>query len=191
MATEQTTKLPVQAWRPYAGVPSIAQTQTFVPRGHLDLTVLAGAIDAPGASTNQLLRINATLPVNYAYAIVDISFAITGLSGASNLWDPSASLSFADGNSVTRTFSAMSEMVNSNVMVNGGGALPARVYFPHNLSNMVIRPAEPGQGVVIDIWCQNDTDNDIGYTLDFYCKVLQFSLQQSFEYPVNSPMPVR
>lgn len=174
---------------PFQIPPGMVQQHTAIPRARLIFTIIAGVITAKIATNTTSINITVTLPANFAYMIewasANVSFP-TSTSDADN-FDDIGSFTFQQTN--LGTFARVN-MVAPGIFGVSGNAGSSKIWEPDNayggpLFNLI------GDDVLVNLELN---DNDAGATvvgsLGSIVTVLQYDLQQVFNFPMNFPIPV-
>ncbi len=192
MATVITAPVPLITYQPYAGIADVDAVVTSIPRGHVEVSTFGAAIALSGAGDNQLLRMSVSLPVNFAYAMVDIMASIQASAGLLVDFEDDALMRLEDGLLTARTVIYDLQMTATGVGTIGSGPLGIKVYAPvHSVPNLIIKPSGPTQPVSFLFQVFNPNVEDIAYTFNFYAKFLRFDIDQTLHFGVNAPVPVR
>lgn len=189
MAIETTTLVPVLQFFPWSDTRApLAGSDALRPMGELYSVIVDGVIAAPGASTNQVLRVDTTLPANFVYSLIDISMSMlgVGLATAGN-WENLATCIIFD-------LSASPPVPNKEYGVNlvSDGVAQSDANWIQ-----VWRPASPlptylySGGSIVQTRYTNLTDNDIASSCNFIARFLQYSVAQQYDAGVNTPQLIR
>ena len=186
MAVATTTFTPEPVPFPYSGLPSVSSDLSAMPFGEIRFSVLAGAIDVEAGGDSQLCNVTCNLPLNNAYAVMSIHFSIYGADITE--WESSTDSWFTNGFGSAgqgRDYIAPIPSWNEAIV----GTVKA---FRFDLGNsLVIQPADSVSQPQIRLSLANDTINGSAMAINFHCRVLVFSTEQSYNVAVNAPMPVR
>ncbi len=196
MATVQTDLTPEIIYTGYGGVPDTNRDVSYIPRGHLTAHIFGGVVPLSGIGDNQLVRIDAVLPINYAYAIVDLQVSIVADSGLTMGFMDSGLCRWENVSSGgSRDIVIDFELQGGNDVTMGTGPTVARAYGPvggsKEIFNSILVSHVNGLGPALLTQFFNLTANDIAYSVQYYAKFLQFDVLQVSNWEVNAPLPTR
>lgn len=186
MATDTTTVNPTQTRFSYAGIPAIPADLSPVPRGEIRCYA-TGGIAAPGAGDNQQFVINIDLPVNSAYAVAD--YAVRLLSGDANFNFPASLLGAFTNDVAAATVNVPIDMRSSAEFSTVG--LAGRIYTPVRVPTIVMLPATAQSQVQLHSSAYNTTADDVPYSYVIFARLLEFAIEQSHRWEVNTPQLIR
>jgi len=187
MATVTTTLTPDPRLFLYEGMPDAARQSSVAPVGEVEFIVHDESIASVGAGDNQAIDITCECPVNYAYALLDLSASISGVpTGNTNNWSTALTAFVSDSGFADRTFEWYLCMDNHGVSTNATNK-QFRAYCPQRLPSIVVAGIQPQ----LQIQSFNTTAADSGYNLNLYARFLQFNVNQQHHFEVNTPIPTR
>lgn len=187
MAVDTTTITPTITATPFAGYTQ-SNVDTVGARGVIEASVSAVSIPAPGAGDNQLLKLNITLPPNFAYSMVDYCLELRSSSSVFN-WQDNSVLQINQntaGNGVSRPVGLKS----TGTGLIGSTPQASAYYVPVCPTTALFRGINADSPFIqADFF--NSTANDVEYFVLLYSRFLQFDIEQLRNLEVNSPIPVR
>lgn len=195
MATVTTTITPELARFPYTTPPSAERDLTAMPSAEIRFSTKGTSVAAAGVGDNQDIYWYISLPVGYAYVMLDAAWRIyPQVAGGTLNWGQSALMQISDAVvGADRDFVIPIEMRADGKIV--GGNFESLIYRPMNLPNAILRPGAEVSGgpkaVLCEIDIYNETANDIAVTVSGFFRFLQFDLQQAHNVMANYPIPVR
>lgn len=189
MATVTTTITPTQAPFALAGLPDPERDHSMVPRREMRLYTLAAPIALTGVGDNQQVNIIANLPRNFAWRLIDLSFRIFPGAGDTNGF-PASCLGLIGITNDALSAQLYYPFEMSRTAVAMASNIEYFAYRPLQLPREVWLPPEPNGVVQVGIYMYNTTANDVGYTLDFYGRALEYGVEQAHHWEVNTPQPV-
>ena len=202
----QTTSLTAEAvYNPFTGLSERARANSAIPRAEVYATVNEGAWPAPGAGNTRRLRIIHTLDTNYAYVVVSCHLKARNNVSSFVYADTAAELAITASSKVY--YSTALETYNGTFESTSGtpiGDIPTQNFV--NLGdNEQIRLMELKQKQTGMIFPFNDTNsipsvnlswyeivqNGSAYVIDYNLRLLQFDVDQAYNYLVNQPALTR
>lgn len=174
---------------PFRIPPGADQQTTAIPRARLTYQLKSEALAVKAALDTTSITINCTLPVNFAYtfeyATMDIQIAGSA-DDADNFSDNGRIIvSFADGLGLRQNEFTSLGLINT--LLNVGST---KIWGPVNPYCCPIFNQD-GLSPTISLLV-NDVDADTtgAGTLSCVVTVMQYDLDQVFNYPLNFPLPV-
>jgi hypothetical protein len=192
MAIVTTTITPTGVPFPYAGLSDPLRQFTQGAQSETIFQEVATDIPASGAGDNRRISLICTLPRNFAFAVVDCQIALEGETAAtSNTWPAAFQLKIQNAANETDSTSLIPiELLSGGESGTRSTDDRRRTWTPTKLPGAVVIPAV-GDSVALLLDVINQTANDQAYDLYFYARFLQFTIEQSNHWQVNSPVPVR
>lgn len=188
MAEVITTDTAILTGFPYAGITDLARDISDVPRREVRFAVIDGAIAAGGAGNTQTLRVNCLPEPNFAYVIIE-AFANIDIVGTNNFQAEAVYSITDDRADIARTYFWFNQM-SGTAAVSAGG-VKSKIYRAAQVPQLTVTPAAEGDGMQLQFTFTNFVENDNAYTYDFFCRLLQYDIEQANHFAVNSPSPVR
>lgn len=189
MATVTTTVTSTLTRFPYSGP---RNDESIIPLAEIRAAPSGGStsVAATGAGDNQFVTQTITLPQNYAYALVDLEIEISGAGGGAAINFPQAIFCRFSNAASSASLLVPIEVYNHALARFASVNVPAYVYSAARLPQLVMKP-EAGDAAILELQAFNTTANDGAYTWISFARFLQYSLDQAFDYRVNTPLPVR
>lgn len=172
----------------------IGQNQDFqmpIPRAELLFVINAGAITLAASAEDQDFSISCLLPEGYGYVLSDCSAYLQDAE-VGDIADWSASmhsfLSNSNNADAKRWFAA--QRIQGGDVVGVTSVIGTRAYQLVQASTKIIIPIAGNSGQ-LKVTGFNSTVDGGPMTLYFLAKFLEFDLNQSYHWAVNTPWPVR
>lgn len=190
MATVTTTITPEVNVLPLAGYAEPAANRSYWARGLVFAKSRDETIAASGVGDNQNVNVTLSLPVNFAYVLLDHNVGLVrNTAGATNNFNNDAALSMFNAvASGDRTIDIpLGSYANGEAVAS---ALGVKNYKAWSTWSFPIQAVSGSQ--VTLIWENyNETANDGAYKADVAITLLQYDIEQINHVGVNSPVPVR
>jgi hypothetical protein len=163
----------------------------LAPLGEIFAVVRDGVIAQPGVGDSANVTSNVTLPVNFMYALTDISVDIdvAGLIGDNN-WALRGTAIWFDTVGVTPS----SAKLEFSVGLSSPGAIAQQSGTRAGVSFFPIGPLPNFLQVGGGLWnftFENLTTNDIAANFNFVARFLRYTVAQQFDAGVNTPSLTR
>ncbi len=191
MAVEQTVVTPNPAIFGFQGMPDIVGEQSIVPRGEVVFSVIGGIVAATGVGDSQLLTVGCSLPVNFAYALLEVACELQGADAVD--WDVASLSRWQDDNALPPTGS-QSIRIPVQGLSHGivQSATPSRLWTYGTIPNQIIIPK---QGFAAGVSMANNFTNGnlqgSSMVFDFYARFLMYDVAQAHHWQANTPTPIR
>ncbi len=203
MALDTTSLTAEVIYNPFTGITARARANSAVPRAEVYAVVNEGTWPATGAGDQRRLRIIHTLDTNYAYVIVGAYLKASGsafvnadacaemvITASSSVYYSTALENFdskISDNGTTQIGAVTAERwLNSgyveNIRLLQLREVPAGLIFPFNDTNSI--PS-------INISWYDPTGNQAAATINYNLRLLQFDVDQAYDYIVNQPSLIR
>jgi hypothetical protein len=208
MALITTSLTPEVVYNPFRGLPEQARAISAIPRAEVYVTVDAAGADnwpAPGSGNVRRLRIIHTLDTNYAYVVVSAHLKATS-STAYVAADGYAELAITASSKVyySTALESYNGEADSSSATTAIGSIPWREFIGsgHNKHIRLMELRQKQTGMIFPFndvnsipsvnlsWYESIADGvayDVGYNL----RLLQFDVDQAYNYLVNAPNLVR
>lgn len=168
--------------------------ESIIPTRRIDFVADDVAIAAPGAGNNQLLTVICALPRGFAYRPIDMAVMVDDQGNGGNNFDSSAMTWMRDtAPSSTARRIRYAQMRSPGgikwtdnhialTWVPGGQGppWPAHPWRPYSASEQVY-------------WlfsAYNNTPDDIAYSANVWVSFLEYTIAQSYDWQIHSPVPV-
>ncbi len=181
----------VESYVPYERPPQPAALWTAIPRGLVSFIVDGQQLDLKPINDTFQLKIDATLPPQFAYVFADLNFTLTGSIDFSK-YDNFVNLNLQN---FFRTPSSLALALNGNwisgFQVNGANNQTKTIARMADNSNpwpKMVVVAPPGtSGVLTSFTATNqDSGATVAGIVHFYASWWQFDLEQIRKYPINT-----
>lgn len=188
MALITTTFTPDAITQPFTIFPEPITRFSAMPRAEVHYDIIGGSVTLSGVGDQQAIEVLCFLPVNFAYAIVDLFMDLCIAGTAANTWDRSARCSFNNAN-VGRTISVIfpaqaaedSNTVNSQCLQWVPSTLPK-----------IVQAAPPGiNDPFLHVGIENSELNKGAGTFNFFARFLQYDIEQWHHAEVNDAKLIR
>jgi hypothetical protein len=216
MATIVTTASLKKGYDAFTGLSSGQRTQSGIPRAQLVYTARSATWAAPGAGNDRQLQFDMTLDTNsnYGFVLTDCFVRVENQAAAGTVecsaigavdifpggnivtspWIPTRLISQPSrqnvaGNTAIGTIDA--DYYNS-AFVEPGGTGMRFVLEEQDKPKALIYPYESvGSSSYVRVVLGELAINGAAYVYDFYCRFLQFDIDQSYNYVLNTPQLTR
>lgn len=188
MATTVTTLVPRMDLFGFTSLPGGAQERSAIPRQEVVFNIIDGDITVAAGGADQSLTITCNLPINFAYALMDVHLGINGADAAD--WSNTALGVWTDGDSSDRTIAALFEGTSKGVSQNTSssfGAVTRQYTFGDKPGIILLPKNEPKLVVKVS----NATIDGALMNCHFMARCLMFDISQAHNWEVNTPIPVR
>lgn len=188
MATTTTTVSPQPVPFPYSGMPDVIGEKTGIPRGEISFSEPDGSIIVAESAELQRLNIRCCLPIGYAYVLREMHLSLSGADTADwslfghGIWQDAETASIRKHVMAFPLFSPgvipLETLTRSN-------------YRSVNIPKQVVLPVSTAEGPILIATLVNPVADGTLMKFLFSARFLQYDIEQSFHYSVNSPAPVR
>jgi len=180
----------------FQGLDEVTRPLSHVPRAEMFWQVLNAVVPPPGESNNQRVIINCSLPGNFAYVVSEVHLRTTQTMGGSQQNDGVDAVVAA----VLMDTISLGESTLA-IPFSGTSLFPAeqngRRGFTFDLPKTLIAPypyrtqaSVQNTGLLqFDFFSNFENGGEISVNL--FCRVLQFDIDQLHHFQVNTPTPVR
>ncbi len=189
MATITTALTPTATRLAFIGpAPTIEQWETPIPQAEIAFIEQNAAVIISGVGDNQLISIVAALPRGFAYILAEANMNLN--SADVDAWQDSARFRIKDAGSGPRWTVHQRFEASANVINNATSSFNKVYELVHTpVQKVIIGDLDAAPELVIQV--MNLTTDQAAGTLDFFCRFLQFELNQAYHWAVNTPWPVR
>lgn len=177
--------------RPFAfsGLPATDRELSYAPsreiRCYLDDTIAA-----TGAGDNQRMNVIISLLQGFAYCLVDFSLTIEAAVGATHHFPASCFVNWYNAVSTPGVGLTM-EAVSDNLTYRSTNNQESRTYRIPVVPKAILLPSGPSDQDQFRCESVNQTANDTAYTVSFFARFLEFSVEQAHNWQANTPQSVR
>jgi hypothetical protein len=203
MATITTSITAETVYNPFEGVTAARRSNSAIPRAEVYAVVNEGSWPAPGAGNDRRLRIIHTLDTNYAYVVVGAHIkaistnyvyadacAELNITASSSVYWSTALTTYKGWTAPSATVTAGGVEVRS--MLNTGTAEEVRIMELRQPQNGMIFPFNDTNSIPsVNLSWYEITDNGTAYTIDYNLRLLQFDVDQAYNYLANTPNLIR
>lgn len=169
------------------GEPEIWWTQH--PKAEMIFSVGSETITAPGAGNTAVVTIACALPKSFAYVLRELSMQILATDASD--WPTSGLTTLRDTNVATQIRVPI-PLTSTQVGVSAafGDAAGIRTYFVEaGIPDKTLLAVKGGANLDVNI--KNPVEDGAAATLRFYCRFLQYDLNQGYRTSVNAPVLTR
>ena len=210
MAVVQTDFTPALNYVPYTGLSALQRSQSAIARAELQYFAVNESWPSPGGANNRLLKTQITLPSGYGYVVTDCYADVTNGSDHPDV-EALAQLQLQPAgvlgpNIIVPVPSQPSRQDTSGTTPIGD--IPARFYnatYPswrgdygsvtfslENKPSLVLYDYKDGSSAsLISFTIAESVNGQPTYDVQFYLRVLQYDVDQSYNYVLNTPQLTR
>lgn len=174
---------------PYERPPQPFTLWSAIPRGLQSFLVATEALDVKAINDQALLKLQATLPPNFAYVMGSANATITQNKAA--VWDDEFNLNLQNFYRAPNILSGGLAGNWRQQFENAGqnGESRSLVLVQPWPSFPIIGSSDSGIAINMEMFNNDTAASTIG-TVNAYISFWQFDLEQVRKYPINSPQPV-
>lgn len=172
---------------PFTTLPESLTDRSVLPRAEVVFQDLAAVITSAGVGDTQALVFRCACPENFAYAMVEAHFNISGPAGEADNWDNVMRGTFG-GSEFTATFEMSSNGVYHNI--GGGGGPDGRIW---SLTAPVLGLAKPKPAAAntMSVKVGNSSTGGAEMLLAGYVRFMMYDISQIHHASVNTPQLIR
>lgn len=188
MALVQTILSPAPVLFAYVGIGDVLITdRSAIPKSEVVFSGVGEDVTLSGAGDTQRCSINMSLPVNFAYALVDADMTLIGTDAAQ--WNGTAGLQIQNNNASPSQINHV-QGISNGVIVEGarrtwGFNSPG---FPKQIISPIVNSAS---FIFAQALVENNTAEQVAMTCDFYFRWFQYDIEQAHHFAVNQALLVR
>ncbi len=172
----------------FTNLPDPISEKSAIPRAELFYIVNRSKNPNNVAAGSDVIQIVCELPQAFAYVLSEVHCRLA-TSGADEAWDVDMQADIADNKFFNQSDVLVPFVGHSSADIQAG-TQPRDYVFMDNIPKTVIicQPGQEGRA----IFNVNRTGDTLAIgNLSFFCRVLQFDVDQAHRYEVNTPIPVR
>ena len=186
MANTNTAIAPTPQFFPLTGLPDVTQNKTSLPKAECYFIGVSEAITASGAGDTQSLSVTCSLPQNFAYTLLDISFRVWGID-SSKPFETCGFAGFTDLRPSLGQVLALAHMCEGTS--HNTGTTQEQVYaFNNRPTAVAIADSGPSS---FEIYLGNTNTQVQASNAEFLIRFGVYNIDQAHHVQVNAPQLTR